>query len=433
MTQPTSYARTFSFTDDQAQAPSGHVPGVSLDAEYDAIATSLKGILANLALIQRDDGALKNAIVTLDALSPAVLSTLGAGGTWAPRGVWLPATQYALGDVVEVATATYVNSAVHLSAATFAAEAAGTWIKLYDDAGSTPADGSVTAAKFALGAVNDAALGITTFDITGAGRAQGGIAAGTAPKGALLHAKLDGGDVFAKTERKTDAQGAVGYKIIGVGATWTWQMASGSNDLQLELGGTPIVTYSATDGAVDFAEAVRSAGGDPTAGAGAHLSYIAGIGYLTARDYTGNAWKDLKVRGANVYLQAAGVDVLKATSTNVDFPKGLTNNGIAVGFLGIPQKEEDAAYTILASDVGENIYSANTVAQTITVPVLPADSAVLIINDGAQTITLQGSGTTLKLAGTATTGNRTVGAGGMAFLKWVKDGTRVFVSGPGVA
>lgn len=442
MPQPPAYARSFSFGDDEASDPSGHVPGGSLDAEFNAIAVTSAAILANLVKIQRDDGALKNTVVTLDSLSADVLIALGGGGSWLPRGAWVTLTQYAVADVVQNGTATYVAAAVHVAAAVFADDyAAGKWIKLFDSAGVIPSDGSVTTPKIADGSVTEPKIGFTSLDLAGSIRGQGGLSAGTAPEGALMHAKTAAGAVLVKAERTTDAQGAVGYQIVGVGATWTLQQAAGSNNLQLLQGATIRLTFDET-GYLVVAGAIRSTGADPAAGAGVHLSYIAGVGYLTSRDYTANAWKDLKLRGKDVYITAGGVDIAKATSTGMDILAGktLTLDGSAVGYLGIPQNIDNDARTLSSADNGRHIYSENVAGQTITVPLnatdpLPVDYATLIINDGSNPISLTGEDATvlIRLAGTATvTQTRTIAAGGWAFVKKVKT-NRWWAGGNGVS
>src|SRR3546814_15021780 len=54
----------------------------------------------NLALVQRDDGKLRNASVHPDALDSSTLLLLGSD-RWTPRGAWAAATVYAIGDMVE--------------------------------------------------------------------------------------------------------------------------------------------------------------------------------------------------------------------------------------------------------------------------------------------------------------------------------------------
>lgn len=65
MSQPQAYERQTDFTErdgDDTDHP-------ALNQELDAAALSINGIRDNLALIQRDDGALKNGVVTADSLA----------------------------------------------------------------------------------------------------------------------------------------------------------------------------------------------------------------------------------------------------------------------------------------------------------------------------------------------------------------------------
>jgi hypothetical protein len=82
MPQPTPYSRGYSFTDFQASNPSVPLPAPHVDAELDGIETTLHGVLGNLSLIQRDDGALAEGCVTLDSISPTLFASIveAAGG-----------------------------------------------------------------------------------------------------------------------------------------------------------------------------------------------------------------------------------------------------------------------------------------------------------------------------------------------------------------
>ena len=94
MAQPTEYNRQASFSNLQAQAPSDPPPGNTLDAEFNAVKVTLDEILANLELIQRDDGYLANESVGLDQLSPEI--EVG----WQAPEVWVTATDYVVGNTV---------------------------------------------------------------------------------------------------------------------------------------------------------------------------------------------------------------------------------------------------------------------------------------------------------------------------------------------
>ena len=83
MSQPKPYQRTTSFTNLQVTNPTGQPQGPDLDVEYNNIKTTLDAVLANLALIQRDDGVLANASVGLNQLSPQVTVGFSVPTAWA--------------------------------------------------------------------------------------------------------------------------------------------------------------------------------------------------------------------------------------------------------------------------------------------------------------------------------------------------------------
>lgn len=90
--------------------------------------------------------------------------------------------------------------------------------------------------------------------------------------------------------------------------------------------------------------------------------------------------------------------------------KDTNGSSYAVGFLKYPQSTNTTA---ALSDVSKHLY----VSATTTVPssVFTAGDYFLVVNSSGSSITLtQGAGTTLRLAGTATTGSRTIAAYGVA-------------------
>jgi hypothetical protein len=90
----------------------------------------------------------------------------------------------------------------------------------------------------------------------------------------------------------------------------------------------------------------------------------------------------------------------------------------------IPQNLQTVSYTLNVSDAGKHI--ATTAEVIIPSGVLLIGQAVTIYNSSAASITItQGAGVTLKLSGTATTGNRTLAQQGVATALCV--GTDTFV------
>lgn len=128
MTQPTQYNRQYNFTDYQSANPDEPLPAPQVDAEYNAIRVTLSQTLANLALIQRDDGKLANQSVSKDTLDASALALIGLKG-FTVRGDWAAAVAYNAGDLVDFNDATYVAIVSHTSGAVFDTDlAASKWL-----------------------------------------------------------------------------------------------------------------------------------------------------------------------------------------------------------------------------------------------------------------------------------------------------------------
>lgn len=107
----------------------------------------------------------------------------------------------------------------------------------------------------------------------------------------------------------------------------------------------------------------------------------------------------------------------------------------SVGYLGIPQNSQSTAYTLVLSDAGKHILhpTADNNARTFTIPAnssvaYPIGTTVTFINQ-INTVTISITTDTLTLAGTGTTGSRTLAANGIATAvkvgstSWVINGT----------
>ncbi|HWI85704.1 MAG TPA: hypothetical protein VNT42_05190 [Sphingomonas sp.] len=105
-----------------------------------------------------------------------------------------------------------------------------------------------------------------------------------------------------------------------------------------------------------------------------------------------------------------------------------------IGYRNVPLTNKSSGYVIASSDVGQGISTSAgvTVPANATVALAIGDT-IALYNNSAGTITItQASGVTLRLAGSATTGNRTLAQRGLATL--IKIGTDEWViSGMGVA
>jgi len=101
MPQPVSFTITVDFSDEETNGVSGRstLRTAALDGLFTAIKSTLDQILRNLALIQRDDGALLDGTVEIHTLSSETRALL-ASTAWTVRGAWLTSTVYEKGDVV---------------------------------------------------------------------------------------------------------------------------------------------------------------------------------------------------------------------------------------------------------------------------------------------------------------------------------------------
>jgi hypothetical protein len=146
MSQPTPFTITISFASDEANGVAGRstVRTASLDGLMAGIKTTTDQILANLALIQRDDGRLLDGVVTISSLASETLDIL-ASTAWKVRGAWVGGTAYNQGDIVLQSNVVYVCIVAH-TAGVFATDlAAGKWGQLTANATATNTSFSPTA------------------------------------------------------------------------------------------------------------------------------------------------------------------------------------------------------------------------------------------------------------------------------------------------
>jgi hypothetical protein len=131
--------------------------------------------------------------------------------------------------------------------------------------------------------------------------------------------------------------------------------------------------------------------------------------------------------------QTANLQEWQNSSSTVvgSISNGGTISDVSGNLRDIPQNSRASAYTLVASDAGKHI-SITTGGVTIPASVFGIGGAVSIYNNSSssQTIT-QGSSVTLRLAGTATTGNRTLAQYGLCTVLCVASNVFV-ISGAGI-
>lgn len=128
MAQPTPYVKSQTFADIQSGNTLAPIPGADFDVEFSLVQATLTQTLANLKVLQRDDGALANGIVTPDTLSTATQALIAG---WVPRGAWITARTYAVKDMVTQNSNSYVCITAHTSGVFATDLAAGKWQALF--------------------------------------------------------------------------------------------------------------------------------------------------------------------------------------------------------------------------------------------------------------------------------------------------------------
>ncbi|MPZ19552.1 MAG: hypothetical protein GEV06_16775 [Luteitalea sp.] len=246
MAQPTPYERVANFQDLQALSPSTPLPGQTLDTELNAVVNTFNEILANLALIQRDDTALANQSVGFDQLKAEVLVGIN------PATVWAAGTVYVVGDTVISFTSLYRAIESHTSTADFSEDLnTGFWELLLDLATDplslsgditvdsegvvTIADNAVSNAKLAQGSARSV-VGVT-----------GNSTANRADMQAAAYQVLRGsaaGDALAFGSIDLSEAAAVGSSILALANGGTGAADASGARTALELGAAAVAGLS---------------------------------------------------------------------------------------------------------------------------------------------------------------------------------------------
>ncbi len=119
--QPTPYAPATDFTQFSVDFPTTQQSGSSLDAEFNALQETTDEILANLALIQKDDGTLANASVGRAQLKAEVVAGINTPADW------VTATAYTVRDSVIKDDIWYWCTVAHTSGVFATDLGAGKW------------------------------------------------------------------------------------------------------------------------------------------------------------------------------------------------------------------------------------------------------------------------------------------------------------------
>jgi hypothetical protein len=357
MAQPVPYVITRDFSDDEAGGVAGRstVSTPGLDGEF-------SNILANLAILQRDDTKLNDGMVELHTLSSAVRA-LFATASSTPRGDWVTATAYSIGDLVSQGTGTYICAQAHTSGVFATDLAADKWLELFN-----------TASYVASG---------VAFTPTGT------IAASTV-QAAIAEAAAE---ALQKASNLSDLQ-SFATAIVNLISGATEETAPAVDDL--------VALY-------DF-----SAGG--TGGRKMTLANLLKVLNALTEDADPDGTADFVLT-----YDASANEVKKAKLYNASRL--------------IPQNSQSAAYTLVLADAGKHILhpASDNNPRTFTIPAnsvvaYPIGTMITFVNK-VNTLTIAINTDTLTLAGSSSTGSRTLAVNGIATAmkigatEWLINGT----------
>lgn len=125
---------------------------------------------------------------------------------------------------------------------------------------------------------------------------------------------------------------------------------------------------------------------------------------------------------------------LPGAFTSATLTSTSTYLGFEIGWRAIPRVVQNGNYTFVADDRGKSIAKTSASGYTYTIPsaTFQAGQVIVVRNNGSSgNIIIAGSGVTVQLSGTTTTGSRTVAPGGLASI-YFDSATAATVGGPGV-
>lgn len=128
---------------------------------------------------------------------------------------------------------------------------------------------------------------------------------------------------------------------------------------------------------------------------------------------------NLKVQGN---ASGTGTHTLQSANTNSNLTQTLPiTDATTLGYINAPVNEQSAAYTLVAADAGKIVFHPSTDANARTFTI-PANSSVsyevgtvlTFINMTSQVVTIAITSDTMYLAGSGTTGSRSLAQYGIA-------------------
>ena len=252
----------------------------------------------------------------------------------------------------------------------------------------------------------------------------------------------------------------IAYKFVGTLASdvyiiipatvqqyWITNATTGSFNLYVKIsGGTPTQVQQGAKGiyycdgsnvilasdptSLATPVVVAQGGTGATTASGARLN----LGITSFADAIVTATTGASVR-ATIGAAAAGANTdITALDQDVTITATGTIAADSIGFRGLPQNAQTGAYTLALSDAGKQV--ANTTGGFV-IPAnasvaFPVGTTIVLYNNSASSQTISITSDTLRLAGTSTTGSRTLSLYGIATCVKVAS-TTWLISGAGLS
>jgi hypothetical protein len=231
--------------------------------------------------------------------------------------------------------------------------------------------------------------------------------------------------------RTWEAPAAIGTTAANTG-TFTTVTAGLATGYRLQ-GDTVFLINNATIRTQGNVDATTPAG-PGTVGGVRVRGNSSGAAYIQITNNLGTEWSNFLFNSAGKATYSGAFEVQNFTFNGTGLHGGGAFPNVEIGYKTIPQIVTNSNITInTTNSSGAHHYKTGTSDISLTLPTGTIGTAITFVNDAASgNITiLAGTGVTLQLGGTLTTGNRTIGPGGVATAlavtasKWIVSGTGV--------
>lgn len=217
-----------------------------------------------------------------------------------------------------------------------------------------------------------------------------------------------------------------GSEVMRITSAGNLAVGTTTSTARFEVVGPTLTPATHSTYAVWLANA-GGANGDLAFGSNTSYSYIQSFNSKPL--YLNSLGNNILTGAGNLGVGTTSASDKLTVVGTVSFSGALTSGDLAdaVGYKGLPQNSKTSSYTLALSDMGKHISitTGGVVIPANSSVAFPIGATVVIYNNSASTQNLSITTDTLRLAGTATSGTRTIAQRGLATC--VKVGTTEWV------